>query len=104
MAVVAEVHPPYFTSVPRIWEKIYAGIRARMDKVTGPRRMIRDWALLTGALRTAAYERQKPRAPWVGWQCSLADRLVFSKIRETLGFDKIEVCISGSAAVSPDML
>jgi long-chain acyl-CoA synthetase len=75
-----------------------------MDKVTGPRRMIRDWALLMGALRTAAYEQHKPMAPWVQWQWSLADRLVFSKIRETLGFDKIEVCISGSAAVSPDML
>ncbi len=104
MGVVAEVHPTYFTSVPRLWEKIYAGIRAKMDKVRGPSRMIRDWALLMGALRTAAYEHHKPMAPWVKWQWSLADTLVFSKIRETLGFDKIEVCISGSAAVSPDML
>ena len=104
MAVVAEVHPTYFTSVPRLWEKIYAGIRARMDKVTGPRRIIRDWALLMGALRTAAYEQHRQPTPWVKWQWSLADRLVFGKIRETLGFDKIEVCISGSAAVSPDML
>jgi long-chain acyl-CoA synthetase len=104
MAIVAEVHPTYFTSVPRLWEKIYAGIRARMDKVSGPRRMIRDWALLMGALRTSAYEQHKPMAPWVRWQWSLADRLVFGKIREALGFDKIEVCISGSAAVSPDML
>jgi len=104
MAVVAQVHPTYFTSVPRLWEKIYAGIRDKMDKVSGPRRMIRDWALLMGALRTAAYERHKPMAPWVRWQWSLADRIVFRKIRETLGFDKVEVCISGSAAVSPNML
>ena len=104
MAVVAQVRPTYFTSVPRLWEKIYAGIREKMDKVSGPRRMIRDWALLAGALRTAAYEQKKPLAPWVRWQWSLADRLVFRKIRETLGFDKVEVCISGSAAVSPDML
>src|SRR5207302_8332267 len=104
MAVVAEVHPTYFTSVPRLWEKIYAGIREKMDKVGGPRRIIRDWALLIGARRTAAYEQHKPMAPWVHWQWSLADRLVFRKIRETLGFDKVEVCISGSAAVSPDML
>jgi len=104
MLVVREVHPTYFTSVPRLWEKIYAGIRARMDKVSGPRRVIRDWALLTGALRTAAYERHQESAPWVRWQWALADRLVFAKIRETLGFDKVEVCISGSAAVSPDML
>ena len=104
MLVVREVHPTYFTSVPRLWEKIYAGIRAKMDLVSGPRRAIRDWALLMGALRTAAYEQHKAPAPWVRWQWALADKLVFAKIRQTLGFDKIQICISGSAAVSPDML
>jgi long-chain acyl-CoA synthetase len=104
MPTVREVHPTYFTSVPRLWEKIYDGIRAKMDKVSGPKRIIRDWALLMGALRTAAYERRKPPSPWLQWQWSLSDRLVFRKIRETLGFDKIQICISGSAAVSPDML
>jgi long-chain acyl-CoA synthetase len=104
MGVIREVHPTYFTSVPRLWEKIYAGVRDRMDEVKGPRRAVRDWALLMGALRTAAYDRRKAPSPWVRWQWSLADRLVFRKIRETLGFDKIQICISGSAAVSPDML
>src|SRR6184192_1546348 len=102
--VVHEVRPTYFTSVPRLWEKIYAGIRDKMDQVKGPRRLVRDWALLMGALRTAAYERGKAPSPWVRWQWSIADRLVLRKIRETLGFDKIQVCVSGSAAVSPDML
>src|SRR5438105_8962108 len=104
MEAVHDVHPTYFTSVPRLWEKIYAGIRDKMDRVRGPRRMIRDWALLAGAMRTAAYEKGKPASPLVRWQWSLADRLVFRKIRETLGFDKIQICVSGSAAVSPDML
>jgi long-chain acyl-CoA synthetase len=102
--VVREVRPTYFTSVPRLWEKMFAGIRAEMDKVRGPRRVIRDWALLMGALRTAAYEHGKAPSPWVQWQWTVADRLVFSKIRERLGFDKVQICISGSAAVSPDIL
>src|SRR5438094_381080 len=104
MEVVHDVHPTYFTSVPRLWEKIYGGIRDKMDRVKGPRRLVRDWALLMGALRTAAYERGRAPSPLVRWQWSIADRLVFRKIRETLGFDKIQVCVSGSAAVSPDML
>ena len=102
--VVHEVRPTYFTSVPRLWEKMFAGIRAEMDKVRGPRRVIRDWALMMGAFRTAAYEQGKAPSPWVQWQWGLADRLVFSKIRERLGFDKVQICISGSAAVSPDIL
>jgi len=102
--VVREVRPTYFTSVPRLWEKMFAGVRAEMDKVRGPRRVIRDWALLMGALRTAAYEHGKKPSPWVQWQWAAADRVVFSKIRERLGFDKVQICISGSAAVSPDIL
>src|ERR1700674_479286 len=102
--VVHEAHPTYFTSAPRLWEKMFAGIRTEMDKVRGPRRVIRDWALLMGALRTAAYERGKTPSPWVRWQWGVADRLGFSKIREGLGFDKVQICISGSAAVSPDIL
>ena len=102
--VVREVRPTYFTSVPRLWEKMFAGIRAEMDKVRGPRRVIRNWALLMGALRTAAYEHGRAPSPWVRWQWTVADRLVFSKIRERLGFDKVQICISGSAAVSPDIL
>src|SRR5207302_3617007 len=104
MEVVHEVHPTYFTSVPRLWEKIYAGIRDKMDRVGGPRRLIRDWALLMGARRTAAYERGKSPSPLIAWQWTLADRLVFRSIRETLGLHKIQVCVIGSAAVSPDML
>src|SRR6202158_1982115 len=102
--VVHEVHPTYFTSVPRLWEKMFAGIRAEMDKVRGQRRVIRDWALLMGAVRTSAYEHGKRPSPWVRWQWGVADRLVFSKIRARLGFDKVQICISGSAAVSPDIL
>jgi long-chain acyl-CoA synthetase len=104
MPMTREVHPTYFTSVPRLWEKIYAGIRARMDHVTGVRRLIRDWALLTAARKTAAYERGVQPALWVRWQWALADRLVYRTIRETLGFDQIRICVSGSAPVSPDIL
>lgn len=104
MQMTREVRPTYFTSVPRLWEKIYAAVRSRLDNVHGPRRAIRDWALTQGALRTSAYEKGRPPSPWLAWQWRLADRLVFRKIRETLGFDRIKICVSGSAAVSPDML
>jgi long-chain acyl-CoA synthetase len=104
MPMTREVHPTYFTSVPRLWEKIYAGIRARMDHVTGLRRVIRDWALVVAARKTAAYERLAQPSTWLRWQWALADRLVYRKIRETLGFDQIRICVSGSAPVSPDIL
>jgi long-chain acyl-CoA synthetase len=75
-----------------------------MDKVSGTKRLIRDWALLMAARRTAAYERGRQPSPWVGAQWRLADRIVFSKIREGIGLDQVKICISGSAPVSSDML
>ena len=104
MTMVRDVRPTYFTSVPRLWEKIYDGIRSRMDKVTGPRRLVRDWALKMGALRTEAHDRRQAPSGLVQWQWKLADRLLFKKIRETIGLDQARICISGSAPVSPDML
>jgi long-chain acyl-CoA synthetase len=104
MEVVPEVHPTYFTSVPRLWEKIYAGVRDKMDQVHGVRRLIRDWALRLGARRTQSYERGTALSPWFRWQYALADRLVFAPIRKRLGFDELLICISGSAAISPQIL
>lgn len=104
MAVVREVHPTYFTSVPRLWEKIYAGIRNKLDHVHGARRVIRDWALTVAALKTAAYERRQKPSAWLQWQWALADRLVFRGIREAIGFDQVKICISGSAPISPDII
>ena len=104
MEVVPEVHPTYFTSVPRLWEKIYMGVREKMDEVHGPRRVIRDWALRLGVRRTQAYEQGRPLSGWSSWQYGLADRLVFAPIRKRLGFDQLLICISGSAAISPQIL
>jgi long-chain acyl-CoA synthetase len=104
MEAVREVHPTYFTSVPRLWEKIYAGVRERMDQVHGPRRVILKWALRVGAKKTDAYQQGKLMSRLLLWQLPLADRLVFANIRKTLGFDKLLICISGSAPISPEII
>ncbi len=104
LEAVREVHPTYFTSVPRLWEKIYAGVREKMGEVHGPQALIRDWAMRVGAKKTDAYQQQTPMSRALLWQLPLADRLVFSKIRETLGFDKLLICISGSAPISSEIL
>ncbi len=118
MECVPEVHPTYFTSVPRLWEKIYFGVRERMDQVHGPRALIRDWALWVAGRRTAIYEKRArqrdvstpptqldmPLPLWLSWQWRIVDRLVFAGIRKRLGFDQLLICISGSAAISPKIL
>src|SRR5437588_610705 len=74
-AVAREVRPTYLTSVPRLWEKMYAGVRARMDEVRGPRRLVRDFALRAGAARTRAYERRRAPSFLLRRRWAIADRL-----------------------------
>jgi long-chain acyl-CoA synthetase len=86
-----EVRPSLFVAVPRVYEKIYA---QAMQKTKGfPKQAIFDWALSVG-------ERHKPeilagRTPTsTGWK--IANKLVFSKIRDGMG-GKVETFISGGA-------
>jgi long-chain acyl-CoA synthetase len=102
--VACQVHPTYMTSVPRLWEKMYAGVRAKIHEVEGPRRAVLAFALRAGAARTRAYERRRPPAALTRWRWALADRLVFRSIRRNLGLDQARVCISGSAPITPEVL
>jgi long-chain acyl-CoA synthetase len=91
------VAPTVGTSVPRVYEKIYAAIR---EETAGSRvrRRIFEWATDVGRAHAAA-ER-----PGLGLRVRqrIADRLVFSSVREALG-GKIEFLISGGGSLSPDL-
>jgi len=92
-----EVKPTLFVAVPRVYEKIYAATR---QKAKGfPNRAIFDWALSVG-------EKHKPeilagRTPTSSsWK--LANKLVFSKIREGMG-GQVETFISGGAPLGREL-
>lgn len=97
-----EVHPTFFLAVPRLWEKVHARIRAEMGRARGVKRVILDRALRAGVRRAAAERGDRP-SPWLRLRWRLADRLVFSKIREKLGLDRA-ICGSTSAPISIEIL
>jgi long-chain acyl-CoA synthetase len=92
-----EVKPSLFVAVPRVYEKIYA---AAEQKAKGlPKRVIFDWALSVG-------QHNKPevlagKTPTSrSWK--LANKLVFSKIRQGMG-GKVETFISGGAPLGREL-
>ena len=75
-----EVRPQIFLSVPRVFEKIHA--QAELHAARFPAKQIYRWALRVGkAHRNEVLAGVTPRS--LSWK--LADRLVYSKIREGLG-------------------
>ncbi len=99
-----EVRPTNFIGVPRVWEKLYAGIRSRMDRLGGVQRKVRDFALRAGAQKTAAFEGGRRPAAGLALRWRIADRLFFRKVRQGLGLDQSRIFVSTAAAISPDIL
>ena len=97
-----EIHPTAMTSVPRMFEKIYARIIERGLAAGFPRRQIFLWALDVGR----RWAERKDRGERIGLTLSLqhviADALVFKKWREAVG-GNIRIFISGGAPLAPEI-
>ncbi len=90
------VKPTIFVGVPRVYEKIRQAVEGK--SVGSVKKKILNWALGVGkAHRTETLEGRTPGA--LGWK--LADKLVFSKIREAFG-GEAKVFVSGGAPLGMD--
>lgn len=93
-----EVRPQVFVTVPRLLERAYTGVMTQVGKEKGAKRIVARRALkraeATAETRMAGGE---PRG-LQGMRWKLADKLVFSKIKEKLG-GRLRFVISGGAAL-----
>jgi long-chain acyl-CoA synthetase len=97
------VKPTFMGAVPRIFEKVYAGVNAQVAADGGAKAKIASWAFGVGKkYRDAELANGKAPGGMLGAQFGLADKLVFSKVRDRLG-GQVRMFISGSAALSPDV-
>ncbi|AXR83332.1 AMP-dependent synthetase/ligase [Natrarchaeobaculum sulfurireducens] len=91
------VQPTAATSVPRVYEKIYDAIREQASE-SGVKRRIFEWATDVGV----EYQRADNPGTILSLKQSLADKLVFSTVREALG-GEIKLLISGGGSLSPEL-
>ncbi|MGH8972696.1 MAG: AMP-dependent synthetase/ligase [Acidimicrobiia bacterium] len=105
VAVLPEVRPTYWGSVPRIWEKIKAALDAQME--TEPdeaRRRALRWAVDTGLRKVRAEQAGEPVDAELAAEHAKADAMVLSKIRDKLGLDQAEWLVVGAAPTPRDVL
>ncbi len=95
------MHPTLLISVPRIYERIYAAIRAKLDEGTALKKKMFE---LTVAVGNTRFEYTQGRA---GWSPSLLlwpllNALVAKKVLARLG-GNLRAALSGGAALPPDV-
>jgi long-chain acyl-CoA synthetase len=96
------VKPTVFPSVPRVYEKVHSGVVAKFDAETGVKRKLIDWALGVGRRVSALRRAGKPIPPWLALQHRLADKLVYTKVKQRLG-GRLRLAISGGAPLSAEI-
>jgi long-chain acyl-CoA synthetase len=99
---IAEIRPTIVVSVPRIYEKIYARVLESALSGSAIKRGIFFWAKGVGERWSKEMQAGRTVRGWLGFQYTIADKLVFSKLRERVG-GRLRYFVSGGAPLAPEI-
>jgi long-chain acyl-CoA synthetase len=98
-----EVQPTVFLGVPRVWEKMMAGIQIRMADASPLKRLA--YRLWLGRGQKLARRRMTGRLRAVDRVLAAAGTLLlYRPLRDKLGLGRVRVAISGAAPIAPQVL
>ncbi|MDK1009972.1 MAG: AMP-binding protein [Actinomycetota bacterium] len=104
-ADLREVQPTIFFAVPRIWERIHAGIHIKLQDGTRFKRLISAFGLKLGVYigrsrvaNNGNFTLGSRIAYWIGYP------LFFRSLRERIGLRHCRYASSGAAAIAPEVL
>jgi long-chain acyl-CoA synthetase len=88
--------------VPRLYEKVHTAVLAGFEEVSGPRRKLLDWSLGVGREVSRLRQRGAPVPRSLALRHRVADRLVFSKVKDRLG-GRLRLGVSGGAPLAKEI-
>ena len=100
---LAGARPGFFPGAPRVYEKMKGKIETGVASAPPLRQRIFAWAMGVGHETIPYVTTGRPLPFWLGLRHAVVDRLVFSKLRARLGFDRARVLLSGSAPLRSDV-
>ena len=99
---LAVVRPTIMGAAPRIFEKAHARIEGMVAEEGGLKKRIFDWAIGVGLKVSRAKQAGERPSLATSLQYNVADRLVFSTIRERFG-GRLRFFVSAAAALNRDV-
>lgn len=99
-----EISPTMGYAVPRIWEKYLSAVYIKMSDATWFKKLLFGVALKIGKNRATLKMNFKSVPFYLESLYQLAHFMVFRKLKERLGFDRMRIAYSGAAPIAPDVL
>ena len=101
---LCETHPTCMSSVPRFWEKVYIGVKERIENAGTVQRKMFKHALAVGHKHNVEYLSRGKRPPLaLQMEYKMIDKTVFSLIRKQLGLENPNFFPTAGSYVSPDV-
>ena len=99
-----EISPTFGYAVPRIWEKYYSSVIIKMADATLFKRLLFKAAMAVGTRYINLKEERLPVPAYLSVMYRILYLMVFRKLRERLGFERMRIAYSGAAPISPGVL
>jgi len=104
LSYLPEVRPSWFFAVPRIWEKLKAGLETMIASQPDERQQAMEAAIEASVRKVRLEQRGEPVPAELAEQVARADEEVFAGIREMLGLDQVEAINVGAAPTPVEVL
>ncbi len=95
-----EVKPTLIVSVPRLYEKIHAGILSKVSQAPPVKKALFNWAMSLARKNLPYICHDRPRKGLFAIQYAVADKIIFSKLKAALGMDRLRFALSGGGPLS----
>ena len=98
---IREVTPTCMCSVPRFWEKVYAGVQAKISRMNFIQKMLVKRAVKVGREYNLDYARLGLKAPkWLEMQYKFFDARIFATLRKVIGINNGNIFPTAGAPLS----
>jgi long-chain acyl-CoA synthetase len=96
------VHPQIVFGVPRVWEKVYNGVRAALSADAERKAKFDEGVTAALAIKAAERDGTATQEQLDTW--SFLDAVAFTMVRGLVGLDQVEVAVTGAAPIPREVL